>query len=140
MPRELTVTTTQLSGYLGISTRQIRKLAEEKVLDRCRDQNGAEKLSRFPLRWSVRGYIAHVQGRGRESSAEEDRYLSARAARMQALAERANLETALFPHGSDLPASTNPKQLSSEKSASLANRNCSRNNHSARAQQIAVCT
>jgi phage terminase Nu1 subunit (DNA packaging protein) len=93
MSREQTVTTTELSGFLGVTTRQIQRLTEQGVLERFREGDGQEKMGRYPLRLSVRRYINFL--RENPGLTDEDQaYKIARSRRMAAEAEAAQLRTA----------------------------------------------
>jgi hypothetical protein len=86
------VSTEALASYLLLSARRIQQLSEEGILRRAFDSEaGQEVQGRYVLKDSVNGYINFLRlGQGADSIEKE--YQAARAKRMAAVAEEAEIK------------------------------------------------
>jgi phage terminase Nu1 subunit (DNA packaging protein) len=76
MPRELSVSTSQLATWLDVSDEWVRRLTEQGILEKLRGSDGRELIGRYPLKRSVRNYISYLRERDVMTAEEETHQVS----------------------------------------------------------------
>src|SRR5215471_20166260 len=89
IPRQQTLTTTDLARIIDVTPAYIRKLTSDGIIQRARDVDGSELQGRYTLT-AVRDYCRHVRTH-KEGDDGESRWRAARNERAEAEAAMAKL-------------------------------------------------
>jgi phage terminase Nu1 subunit (DNA packaging protein) len=105
LPRELSVSTSQLASWLDVSDEWVRRLTEQGVLEKLRGSDGRELVGRYPLKRSVRNYISYLRERD-VMTADEEGYQQNRRRKARAEADllqlKLNREAGRMHHQEDI--------------------------------------
>jgi phage terminase Nu1 subunit (DNA packaging protein) len=91
-----TVDTAQLARLFDVNPRTIRRLTNDAVLVRARDDEGQELRGRYELLINVRSYCKHLRDQNRLDDTSETKYAMLRNQKMAADAQMSDLKLAEY--------------------------------------------
>jgi phage terminase Nu1 subunit (DNA packaging protein) len=84
MPRATTVDQTQFAKLVGITPRHVRRLTDDGVLQKARDEDGKELRGRYELAFNILAYCNYLRSKARLDDSGSQRYDQLRNEKMAA--------------------------------------------------------